>query len=182
MQSAMFMRERLSWSTLFNALIGKKKKPKPRSVQYGDVVCVEDEPLKRYGIWTGDSFIQFAKNERGKRVVHEISFRDFLWGAETFAICKFPKRYGHPREWEQPIITTSVVMPQEKLWRMAEQARKARKYKLYTPEETVARAKSRLGATGFPTSEHFAMWCKTGSAESHQLEKLREWMDMMIVY
>lgn len=183
MYNAMFMKDNSSWSALVNVLMGKKKKSKPRSVQFGDVVCVHDEPLKRYGIWTGENFIQYAKNERGKRIVHEISFRNFLWGVDSFAICEFPKKHGHPTEWDQPIIvSSSVVMPEEKWWRMMEQGWKARRYKLYTPEETVARAKSKLGMTNYITSEHFAMWCKTGIAESHQLERLREWWDMVVVY
>ena len=183
MYNAMFMMEIPSWPTLLNVLMGREKKPRPRSVQLGDVVCVNDEPLKRYGIWTGEKFIQYAKNERGKRVVHEIPFRNFLWGADSLAICEFPERYGHPKEWEQSLQGLSpFVMPQGKLWRLIAQGAKAKKYRIYSPEETVARAKSRLGETGFFTSEHFAMWCKTGIAESHQLEKLREWWDMVVVY
>lgn len=173
-----------SWTDILGGLMGKKsRRRQPRSVQPGDVACVEDGVLKRYGIWTGENFIQYAKNERGKRVVHEISLRDFLWGADSLAICEFPKQYGHPVEREQPIPEpSSVVMPQDKIWRLMMKGIKAKRYKVYDPEETVARAKSRLGETDFLTSEHFAMWCKTGIAESHQLEKMREWWDMVIVY
>lgn len=171
------------WKELLGNLMGKKKSRKPRSVQKGDVVCVEDGLFKRYGIWTGENFIQFAKKGTGKRVVHETSFHDFLCGADSLAICEFPKKYGHPTEWKQPIIEpSSVVMPQEKIWRLMQRGKKARRYKLYSPQETVARAKSRLGDTDFLTSEHFAMWCKTGISESHQLEKMREWWDLVIMY
>ena len=173
----------MTWTDILDALVRKRRKRKPRDVQPGDVVCAADDFLKRYGIWTGENFIQYAKDASGKRVVHEASFQSFLRGADSLAICEFPKKYGHPTEHEQPIaFPSSVVMPQDKIWRIMEWARKARKYKVYGPRETVARAKSRLGDTGFATSEHFAMWCKTGIAESHQLEKLREWWDMVIVY
>ncbi|MBD5560382.1 MAG: hypothetical protein HDQ87_08530 [Clostridia bacterium] len=48
-------------------------------------------------------------------------------------------------------------------------------YHLYTPAETVARARSRLGeekySLPFNNCEHFAVWCKTGVHESHQVNR-----------
>ena len=45
---------------------------------------------------------------------------------------------------------------------------------LYSPKETVERAKSRLGEDkynlAFNNCEHFALWCKTGLKESSQIE------------
>ena len=53
---------------------------------------------------------------------------------------------------------------------------KGMRYKLYSPEETVQRACSRLGEKKYrlPTNncEHFAIWCKTGIRESHQVNRL----------
>ena len=47
-------------------------------------------------------------------------------------------------------------------------------YHLFTPEETVERAKSRLGETKYNLAlnncEHFAIWCKTGISESYQVK------------
>ncbi len=173
-----------TWSDIFSIFMGKRKSNKrPHAIHKGDVISVKGDFLNRYGIWTGKNFIQYAKNAAGKSIVHEIDFKDFCRGAESMAVCVFPKHYGHPKEKERLILEpSSVVMPQEKIWRLISWGIKARKYKVYSPEETIARAKSRLGDTGFTTSEHFAMWCKTGIAESHQLEKMREWRDLLIVY
>ncbi len=156
----------------------------PREVEYGDVVCVESGRigLKRYGIWTGGNFILYGENRRGRKIVHEESFRDFLGGTEHFAICEFPRTYGRPIEWEQTSPFSSVVMPQHKIWRMLERERRAEAYRLYPPHETVCRAKSKLGADGYPTSEHFALWCKTGIAESHELEAIRDFGEQLVVY
>ena len=45
---------------------------------------------------------------------------------------------------------------------------------LYSPEETVKRAKSRLGEHSYNlitnNCEHFAWWCKTGESKSEQVE------------
>jgi hypothetical protein len=47
--------------------------------------------------------------------------------------------------------------------------------KVYSDEETVERAKSRLGEKKYDLAlnncEHFAMWCKTGDKVSHQVNK-----------
>ena len=49
-------------------------------------------------------------------------------------------------------------------------------YKLYSPAETLRRAKSRLGESSynlvFNNCEHFVVWCKTGVSESHQVNQI----------
>ena len=154
-----------------------------REMEKGDVVLVKSEILlKRYGIWTGKKFILYGKDRYGKHCVHEESFGDFMRGAEYFTICQFPKRYGRPTEWEQPIRTGSIVMPQAQIWELLEMLWKTKRYKLYSAEETVRRAKRKLGADSYPTSEHFAIWCKTGIAESHELDSVRKILNHVVVY
>jgi hypothetical protein len=54
-------------------------------------------------------------------------------------------------------------------------------YHLYSPAETVERAKSRIGENRYNlvtnNCEHFAIWCKTGVSESHQVKKFLESLD-----
>lgn len=51
-------------------------------------------------------------------------------------------------------------------------------YHPYSPEETLRRAKSKLGKKGynlfFHNCEHFALWCKTGICESRQIARILE--------
>ncbi len=51
-------------------------------------------------------------------------------------------------------------------------------YHLYSAEETVERAKSRLGERGYGlfgnNCEHFAYWCKTGVKTSKQVKALKQ--------
>ena len=171
------------WDIMIGGIRGSKvKHGRRRELVRGDVLCVEDNMLKRYGIWTGDRMVFYGRNQHGVKIVHEASLIDFLQGAEELAICEFPKKYGRPTEWIQPSVIASVVMPQDKIWRMIWRAWKEKKYKLYSPEETACRAESRLGTDGYGTSEHFAVWCKTGIAESHELEAMREFWERIIVY
>lgn len=47
------------------------------------------------------------------------------------------------------------------------------RFRIYSPEETVKRARSRIGERKFllPSNncEHFVMWCKTGVRQSYQV-------------
>ena len=55
-------------------------------------------------------------------------------------------------------------------------------YKLYTPQETLNRARSRIGESNYNlfsnNCEHFALWCKTGISESHQISSLLDTLMM----
>lgn len=58
-------------------------------------------------------------------------------------------------------------------------------YHLYTPSETIERARSRLGEDRYNlivnNCEHFAIWCKTGIHESHQVNGLIDILSNVIV-
>ncbi len=53
-------------------------------------------------------------------------------------------------------------------------------YHVYSPEETVARAESRIGEKKYSLAtnncEHFAIWCKTGVKESTQVNSIIQYM------
>ena len=52
--------------------------------------------------------------------------------------------------------------------------------KLYTPEETVRRARSKLGESEynliFNNCEHFAIWCKTGVSKFEQVDEIIDFL------
>lgn len=153
-----------------------------RELVRGDVICVRDGFSNRYGVWTGKNVIMYGNGLHGIKDVHKRSLKKFLRGASGYSICLFPKKYGHPRRIEAISPIQGVVMPQNKIWRMLERAEKAKRYKWYSPEETAVRAEKAIGRSNFASSEHFAVWCKTGIAESHELEVLREIWDSVITY
>ncbi len=171
-------------NTIFENAIphSSEKRKHPNKLLPGDVICVENDLLDRYGVWDGENVICYGKAKSGSKVVHEESLRHFLRGAATLRICVFPNKYGQPLQQEIPSPITSVVMPPDKIWSMMEKYRKAALYRRYSQRETIQRARSKLGKGGYLSSEHFAMWCKTGISESHQLNNMREIMDRIIVY
>ena len=86
------------------------------------------------------------------------------------------------KKYQLPSPVRSIVMPQQKIWRLLEQAAKAKRYNRYTHEETAKRAEQALGKRGYASSEHFAVWCKTGIVESQELETMQDFWDKVIVY
>jgi hypothetical protein len=52
----------------------------------------------------------------------------------------------------------------------------SKKYCIYSPKETIERAKSRIGEEKYNlvsnNCEHFAIWCKSGIAESKQVDRV----------
>lgn len=153
-----------------------------RELVRGDVVCVRNGLFNRYGIWTGEAVITYDKIFKGPQKVHKRSLKDFLHGSKSYSICMFPKTYGRMIKCQQTSPISGVIMPPQKIWRLFERAEKVRRYKRYTPEETADRAEQSLGKTGYASSEHFAVWCKTGISESQELEALQDLWDKVILY
>ena len=153
-----------------------------RELIRGDVLCVKNGFSNRYGIWTGEVVITYDKSFQGTKKVHKRSLKDFLHGSKSYSVCMFPKTYGRMIKCQQASPTSGVVMPQQKIWWLLERAEKAKKYKRYSHEETADRAEQALGKTGYASSEHFAIWCKTGISESQELEAMQDFWDKVIVY
>lgn len=134
---------------------------KPRK---GDVIfCRRGIFLyKHFGIYIGKGRVIHFADKSGAfdgeaAVVHETSLKNFAQGDDV-KVMRFPRKY-HAGS----------------CFRVAENGDK---YHLQSPEETVARARSKLGMRGVDNDgynvflnncESFALWCKTNVSESRQL-------------
>ena len=147
---------------------------KPRSgIEYGDVVYVGEGEARRFGSWTGESFVQYAPHGGGHSV-HEISFHNFLSGAAKVSVCRFPTYRNHE-------VLTDVVIEAIKcrhnpvrLLQMLETIQQQMAYHIYSPWQTVRRAKASIGSEDFAGGEDFALWCKMGMVKHGELETARK--------
>ncbi len=154
-----------------------KRVVKDDEIQFGDVVGVHrmDGLYDHYGIYTGNGgMIHYAdpSGDWGKNiVVHRTTVDAFKEDSEYLFVIdfdKFVKKHG--------ISIFDIITPDginvQKLF--AALLRNSNYYHLYTQEETVKRAESRLGERSYNIAtnncEHFAIWCKTGVSESTQVE------------
>ncbi len=144
-------------------------KRKPR---YGDVIGVDRGLYQHYGVYISpESVIEYgsASGDFGGEIrVQEVSLKKFLGDDSEFFICVFPDIEqsdpdASPHDWVD-------------LLRLIRRTFKGERYHLYTPEETVQRARSKLGETQYNlllrNCEHFAIWCKTGVSESSQVNRI----------
>lgn len=147
----------------------------PVQAQYGDIIGVVRRGgiYEHYGIYVSDTCIVHynipASKTIGHAVVHATNLRNFLRDDSEYFILDFPKPYEPPVRLGGPVTPHTNSYSEE----LARTLQRTYGYHLYSPEETVARARSRLGETSYNfftnNCEHFAIWCKTGVSESLQV-------------
>ncbi len=153
------------------------------SLNKGDILAVTRKGglYRHYGVYIGDNkVIHYAAENgdfSGRISIHEASLSEFQDGAMLVYVLDFPddgelptKRgfYGDDAKLQhyRESLFFSIIRTAD--------------YHLYSPEETVERARERMGedkySLPFNNCEHFAIWCKTGVKESHQVN---EWITQL---
>jgi hypothetical protein len=155
--------------------------------RYGDVIGIHrlGGIYDHYGVYESDNCIyEYAAQDGdfgGKIDIHITTLSKFTMYSGNYFILAFPEKHGKPgkmnaqtadlfgmlRSGPNPLLNLSDIM---------ENLVGSKDYHLYSPEETIQRAKSRLGETQYNlienNCENFAIWCKTGISESHQVDAL----------
>ncbi len=130
-----------------------------KDLEAGDIIGVKRFLYSHYAVYVGDGkVIHYAGDGGDFKGIKRIRFgnmKDFLGGKKEFFELVFSDIHQKPEK--------------EKRYETQSES-----YHLYSPEETVERAKSRLGETKYNLAlnncEHFAIWCKTGVSESYQVK------------
>ncbi len=147
----------------------------------GDVLAVSRKAglYQHFAVYIGDDkVIHYAAEGgdfAGRITIHEAALSEFRADSTFIYILDFPDDAGYPtmrtRQGELPVYGHAGEGPFFRLIRESG-------YHLYSPEETVARARSRVGEGRYNLAtnncEHFAIWCKTGVHESHQVNRWLE--------
>ena len=152
---------------------------KPRNgIEYGDVVYVGEGGTRRFGIWTGESFIQYAPHG-GDCSVHEISFHDFLSGVAKVGVCRFPAHRNREILAEAVIEALEYRRYPVRLLRLLEIIQQQVTYQLHSPWQTVRRAKASIGRKDYVSGEDFVLWCKTGIYNCREMEVARKVLEKL---
>lgn len=140
----------------------------------GDVIGVSRNGLyEHYGIYLGNGrVIHYCGdgNDFGGRVtVHEAPFSEFAKESKYCFAVWFDE--GRPIRLQQ--ATTFLFNGANAYYENAEYRKKRT---VFTAEETIRRAKERLGEEKYNlvtnNCEHFALWCKTGESVSGQVKQI----------
>ncbi len=144
----------------------------------GDVVGVSRGAYEHYGIYVNSrEVIHYTSksSDVGDNRIMKTSFMRFLRDSDKYFVLQFPDQHGKPSKTH--LKTFSSVMGSQlpvgtSIWKLL----KEEKYKLYDPDKVVSRAQSKLGEDKYNLAtnncEHFAIWCKTGVSESHQVNNI----------
>ena len=144
------------------------------SPQNGDVLKVNRGLYSHYGVYAADSnHVIHYTGANGpddfNGIVRETSLDEFLNGADRFTICRFPDK---PERYDSSYDKKHIIFS---IWQEIKNFR-LRDYHLYSGDETVRRARSKLGEGGYNLAmnncEHFAVWCKTGIKDSSQVNEV----------
>ncbi len=163
------------------------------SLEAGDVIGItRPAGYEHYAVYIGGGrVIHFAASDNylGAAAIREAPMSDFLEGQREFFVLDFSGMGRHPTKkakGSQSVLTPLPAVGMKVLREAIDNAL-AEPYdvdinRIYTPEETVARAKSVIGANElsfrrdydlvFNNCEHFAVWCKTGVHKSYQVENI----------
>jgi cell wall-associated NlpC family hydrolase len=156
----------------------KNQKIIEKPFRAGDIIVTNRILYRHYGIYAGNGRIIHygARNgDFGEDVsVQECSLKDFSRGSRCFRINETQALDSeHPLE---SLGRYVMNLDEENLFGplLAGIGRLLRSpFTVYSPEETVKRAHSRFGERKyhliFNNCEDFALWCKTGIAESSQV-------------
>lgn len=138
-------------------------------IKYGDIIGVErlGGIYDHYGVYENNNRVyQYAVRNGiiGRADIHITTLKSFIGNSGNYFVLIFPQKYGRPQKRVITAFASSDYIENEAA------------YHLYSPEETIQRAKSKLGETKyslfFNNCEHYAIWCKTGIHESHQIKDL----------
>lgn len=139
----------------------------------GDVLRVNRGLYSHYGIYAADQnhvihYTGATGPDDFNGIVRETSLDEFLNGSKNFSVCHFPE---HPLS--LPVIPSKNLLA--KIFQLVHTL-KFMDYHLYSGDEVVERARSKLGQGGynlaFNNCEHFAVWCKTGVKDSSQVNNI----------
>lgn len=151
----------------------------------GDVIFVKRTLYRHFAVYVGDGIVIHYAPKSGKlfgdeeATIHEADISEFLDGKNEFFVCNFPDTYGKRLEEKVNIpsfLSGTGVIQNPINYDDVINFFRSLKYHLYSPEETIKRAKSRLGENKYSliwnNCEHFAIWCKTGLEESKQVDEV----------
>ena len=151
---------------------------------YGDVIGVHRAGglYDHYGVYANDECIyEYGMDKNGKLSIHTTTLEEFTHSTGSYFILEFPKSYGSPGKIEIGPPTLNVnALNKEGMAEVVVNSLKAQRipaqYRLYSAWDTITRAKSRVGEEEYNlvlgNCEHYAIWCKTGLSDSHQVESI----------
>lgn len=168
---------RVAWGSPVAMKDKFRRLTRPNFLEKGDIIGVTRANIyDHYAVYIGDDRVIHYAGEGndfgGKISIHEAPIEEFLKMQRQFFVLHFFEDGQMPIKIQSSTsfsLQDAVVQNEISLKRMAA-------YHLYSAEETIQRARARVGENSYNlvgnNCEHFAIWCKTGVHESHQVRRV----------
>ena len=139
------------------------------AIKPGDILYVKRTGYRHFGIYAGNQQVIHNYKEKNPLVsdgiISETTLADFQGVSDTIYVLNSTTPSGPPLfDWIVRRLLGDDI-------------------ELFSPEETVMRARSKLGERGYNlllnNCEHFALWCKTGIAQSAQRDYLLSCLQLL---
>ena len=146
--------------------------------QYGDVIIVNLGIYNLFGIFVDKTHVSpYTRKDEDfllrKMIINETDIQNFLGNSDKYYVYKFSKEKSKSVERIRASGLDRNLTDDAKALYLLYQIKNKVKFKIYSPEETVKRARSKIGERKFflpgNNCEHFAIWCKTGVRQSYQV-------------
>ena len=128
-----------------------------REAVYGDVIGIKRKlGYKHFGVYIGKGrVIHYASPDGdfgGTNTIHETTMSKFLGSDDEYFILEFPAVYGSPKEVNTKMserIVQDILNMKPSMAKTIRFLKNSGDYHLYSPKETVRRAKSRIGESDY---------------------------------
>lgn len=181
--------KRIAWGTETQMRARFRELTEPdRHAKYGDIIGVHriGSVYDHYGVYENDNTVYHYAAENsdfGQATIHVTTLERFIADSGNYFVLEFPEEHGKPSKVTMPTLVEKNSKIKGVLPSIFDYENS--KYRVYSPKETIKRAKSRLGESDYNlitnNCEHFAIWCKTGIEESHQVNSILNLLNMIYV-
>lgn len=157
----------------------------PHHAKRGDVIGVHRVGglFDHYGIYENDNTIYEYGLHDDKVDIGITTLKEFIKDSNGYFVLGFAETHDtKPKKIHMPAPTLNGCFPKydngipllDIIENIINIKSSTENYHLYSPDETIARAKSRLGESNYTlvteNCEYYAIWCKTGVDESYQVK------------
>ena len=169
----------------FDTLFDGPNSSHSQHAKRGDVIGVHRACglFDHYGIYENDNTIYEYGLHNDKVDIGITTLKEFIKNSDGYFILNFAETHDtKPNKIHISAPSTNSCLPEydngisilDIIENVVNGKSSSEKYHLYSPDETIARAKSRLGESNYTliteNCEYYAIWCKTGVDESYQVK------------
>lgn len=173
---------RKAWGNRFAMQEKLKRLTREDFLEVGDVIGIDRAGgvYEHYAVYIGEGRVIHYQGEgqdfKGAITIREAPFADFLKNNKQYFVLLFDTERKNVIKLHSGTEFISAEVLDNHIFTH-------KNFCLYTPEETVQRARERLGEEKYhlvvENCEHMAIWCKTGVSFSFQVLRVLDWMQIL---